>query len=406
MKKLLFLFLLFLLVVPAVASATHGPLHLNLEYPKFGEFDLNESKGQSFDGLIGWLYYAIIGISGLAAFVMLIWGGIRWMSSAGDPTATSDAKDRIKQALLGLLLVLSSFIIIQIINPELTILKDPLSGVTAPQTNTQSSGTTPNSTATCAGSRPTGKICEGGAWVTQCIDTDGGTNKTKKGVCTDVTGGFYEDSCSPKTIEFQCVNNRCHGVEAPCLAPFTCNAGACVSSIVCKDTDGGLDRTKRGVCTDASTSSTTTFVDACGSGNNLHIEFYCKNNECTLSAEPCPAGQICKDDACVSATSIPSSGVTVDIKATLGASNPIVDSLVLPAPKQGDKPTVISFTWTSTNADKCSITDFNRTEFDVPIEGRTNITFQPIASTNYRLSIECLDTGGLGGGDDIIILVP
>jgi hypothetical protein len=108
-------------------------LCLNLEYPEFGQFDLNTN--QSLEGFIGWVYYTIIGISGLAAFIMLIWAGIQWMSSSGNPTKTSEAKERIKQALLGLLLVLTSFIIIQIINPELTILKDPLSGVSAPSSS-------------------------------------------------------------------------------------------------------------------------------------------------------------------------------------------------------------------------------------------------------------------------------
>jgi hypothetical protein len=47
------------------------------------------------------------------------------MSSQGNPSATGDAKDKIQKALLGLLLVLASFLILQIINPELTLLKDP-----------------------------------------------------------------------------------------------------------------------------------------------------------------------------------------------------------------------------------------------------------------------------------------
>lgn len=80
----------------------------------------------SLPGLVAWLYTFFVMISGLAAFVMIIWGGVQWMTSQGNPTATGDAKDRIKMALLGLLLVLASFLILQIINPELTLLKNPL----------------------------------------------------------------------------------------------------------------------------------------------------------------------------------------------------------------------------------------------------------------------------------------
>jgi hypothetical protein len=114
-------FLLFLapLLLPFSAFAA-----LNLQYPKFpGAPDINTQ--QDLTSIVAWLYVFIVGISGLAAFVMIVWGGVQWMSSQGNPTATGDAKDKIKMALLGLLLVLSSFIILQIINPELTLLKDP-----------------------------------------------------------------------------------------------------------------------------------------------------------------------------------------------------------------------------------------------------------------------------------------
>ena len=122
MNRLLFFFLLLLLIAPGIAVA--GTIPLNLEYPSFGGIDLKTD--QSLETFIAWLYYAVISISGIAAFIMLVWGGIQWMSSVGDPARTGDAKDRIQKALLGLLLVLSSFIIIQIINPELTILKAPI----------------------------------------------------------------------------------------------------------------------------------------------------------------------------------------------------------------------------------------------------------------------------------------
>lgn len=119
----------FLLVV-AILTIFIVPLHvfaitLNLDYPEFGGVDLNRKDDQGLDRLAKWLYTGIVIISGLAAFVMLVWGGITWMSSAGSPTAISDAKDRIQKALLGLLLVLASFLILQVINPELTVLNIP-----------------------------------------------------------------------------------------------------------------------------------------------------------------------------------------------------------------------------------------------------------------------------------------
>lgn len=107
-----------LLLLPLSASA------LNLDYPTLpGGFDLEDTT--TLPGIVAWLYTFFVGISGLAAFVMIVWGGVQWMTSQGNPGSTSDAKDKIKMALLGLLLVLASFLILQIINPELTLLKNP-----------------------------------------------------------------------------------------------------------------------------------------------------------------------------------------------------------------------------------------------------------------------------------------
>ncbi|MBI2121189.1 MAG: hypothetical protein HYU05_00610, partial [Candidatus Wildermuthbacteria bacterium] len=62
-----------LTLLPTLALAA-GTIKLNLEYPSFGGFNL--ANNQDLISIIGWLYYAIVTVSGLAAFVMLVWGGI------------------------------------------------------------------------------------------------------------------------------------------------------------------------------------------------------------------------------------------------------------------------------------------------------------------------------------------
>ncbi len=117
MKKILLILALLLLPLSAFAA-----LELNLTYPPLpGGLELKDTT--SLTGLVAWFYTFFVMISGLAAFVMIVWGGVQWMTSQGNPTSTGDAKDKIQKALLGLLLVLSSFIILQIINPELTLLR-------------------------------------------------------------------------------------------------------------------------------------------------------------------------------------------------------------------------------------------------------------------------------------------
>ncbi len=127
MKKSLFLIFLFcLLLFPTISNASDT--NLNLDYPTItipGVGEITLSLDMELNTLIAWLYYFIIGIAGISAFVMLVWGGVEWMTSAGNPSKITSAKDRMTSALLGLLIILASWLILQVINPELVILTMP-----------------------------------------------------------------------------------------------------------------------------------------------------------------------------------------------------------------------------------------------------------------------------------------
>lgn len=119
-KQVLSIILILILFSPNISSAA---IVLNLDYPKIGPFDLNVN--QDLNQIVAWFYYFIVSIAGIAAFFMLIWGGFEWLTSAGSPARIADAKDRISSAILGLLLILVSFLILQVINPELVMLNLP-----------------------------------------------------------------------------------------------------------------------------------------------------------------------------------------------------------------------------------------------------------------------------------------
>lgn len=150
-KKIILVMLFVALLLPAATYA----ISLNLDYPSLGGFDLNDDQG--LDQIVAWLYVFIVTISGLAAFVMIVWGGIQYMTSSGNPTTTGEAKDKIKQALLGLLLILASFLILQVINPELTLLQtSDLPKASAPSSTSSSAQTSsgaplPGQQVQCAG---------------------------------------------------------------------------------------------------------------------------------------------------------------------------------------------------------------------------------------------------------------
>lgn len=72
--------------------------------------------------VVQYFFEWMIVLGGLAAFIAFIWAGLLYMTSVGDANKMNDAKKKIKKALIGLVLLMSSWLIFNTINPELTAL--------------------------------------------------------------------------------------------------------------------------------------------------------------------------------------------------------------------------------------------------------------------------------------------
>lgn len=79
----------------------------------------------SLKDLISSLFKFLLMVAGLAAFVMMVLGGINYLTSVGDPGRMEDAKNQIFSAILGLIILLASWMILNTINPQLVELKEP-----------------------------------------------------------------------------------------------------------------------------------------------------------------------------------------------------------------------------------------------------------------------------------------
>lgn len=64
---------------------------------------------------IGGVTTFIIGIAGAVALILLIVGGIQYMSSGGDKIAVEASRGRITAAVVGLLIVFGAYLIINVI---------------------------------------------------------------------------------------------------------------------------------------------------------------------------------------------------------------------------------------------------------------------------------------------------
>jgi hypothetical protein len=69
--------------------------------------------------LISFVYGFALWIVGIAVFVQIVAGGAGWLLAMGKSSEIEKAKKKITNAILGLILLLSSYVILNTINPDL-----------------------------------------------------------------------------------------------------------------------------------------------------------------------------------------------------------------------------------------------------------------------------------------------
>ena len=78
-----------------IPSQTGGSSFLSLVIPK----------------LITMLFVASV----IIFFFMFVWGGIQWIAAGGDKNAVADARSRLTNALIGMVIVFSAYAVIMLI---------------------------------------------------------------------------------------------------------------------------------------------------------------------------------------------------------------------------------------------------------------------------------------------------
>jgi len=82
--------------------------------------------------LIKYIYTFALGICGIAALISIVYGAAQYTFSAGDSSKAGDAKNRITQALLGIVTLLFAVLVLSLINPDLIKLGIKLPKITPP----------------------------------------------------------------------------------------------------------------------------------------------------------------------------------------------------------------------------------------------------------------------------------
>lgn len=81
-----------------------------------GTVDVNSSL---FARYVGAFYIYFIGVVGILAVVMMMWGGYHYVTALGNPAKMQQGKETINNALIGLVLALTSVILLRTVNPAL-----------------------------------------------------------------------------------------------------------------------------------------------------------------------------------------------------------------------------------------------------------------------------------------------
>lgn len=116
MKK--FLGLLFTLLAVSLPARV---LALEIDFPSVAGIKPSDSFGPG-----DWIQYIFIfGLSlvGLAIIYTVVYAGITWLTAGDNSGKITDAKKRLWEGLIGLLILLGSYILLNTINPDLVTLK-------------------------------------------------------------------------------------------------------------------------------------------------------------------------------------------------------------------------------------------------------------------------------------------
>jgi TRAP-type C4-dicarboxylate transport system permease small subunit len=81
--------------------------------PTSAEFE--NLGGLTFGQIVGGLVNMILLIAAIIFFFILVWGGIRWITSGGDKANTEAARNQITAALVGLVIVFAAWAILQLL---------------------------------------------------------------------------------------------------------------------------------------------------------------------------------------------------------------------------------------------------------------------------------------------------
>jgi hypothetical protein len=129
MKKLIAIFLFTALLTPTVAFA-------QINACKPGTIPRNAATNPQIGQCVNQIYLWALGAAGALALIMMIYGGYEVMTAAGNAQRATNGKSYIYSSLIGILILLGAYLLLSVINPDLTKLEVNTNCLTVSNANT------------------------------------------------------------------------------------------------------------------------------------------------------------------------------------------------------------------------------------------------------------------------------
>ena len=116
-------------LLPAVPVVDAVGFQPQLDYPNVPPFNILNDPNIGLGHIVSFVFQLAVGLGGLLAFAALLIAGFVFATSAGNPGKQKEAKDRILAAFIGVIILLGSFILLRVINPQILSLENRITNV-------------------------------------------------------------------------------------------------------------------------------------------------------------------------------------------------------------------------------------------------------------------------------------
>lgn len=96
---------------PMVAFAADNPFNKSKDQIALIGEEAGINSGATLEEMIGSILNVVLGFLGILLLVYLLWGGFKWMTSGGSDEGVTQAKEMIRNAIIGLIIIVAAYAI-------------------------------------------------------------------------------------------------------------------------------------------------------------------------------------------------------------------------------------------------------------------------------------------------------